>query len=113
MNEVVSIIDQNNLNQIDYDVDNLERVRDECGDYLKSLELNVIDIAELASPQIDMSQGLGEATSNVNVRQLGPVNSKSTLDKAAEKSTRMARLRSSSRTKDPPDSRAPWDPHHT
>ena len=68
MNEVARIIDQNNLNPIDYDVDNLERVRDECGDYLKSLELNVMDISELASPPIDMSQGLGEAVSNVNVR---------------------------------------------
>lgn len=46
----------------------------------------------------------------MRVRELGNINSKSTLDKIAEKNTRMARLRSGSRTKD--DHRAPWDPHH-
>ena len=38
------IIDQNNLNQVDYDTDMLERVRDECGDFLKSLEMNTLEI---------------------------------------------------------------------
>lgn len=86
----------------------LEKVRDECGDFLKSLEMNLIDISELASP--DTSEGLGEANTNVQVRELGQINSKSTLDKTAEKNAKVARLRSGSRTKD--DSRAPWDPHH-
>ena len=42
LNEVSRIIDQNNLNQVDYDTDMLERVRDECGDFLKSIEMNAV-----------------------------------------------------------------------
>ena len=87
----------------------LERVRDECGDFLKSLEMNM-DILDLASPDLNENEGLGEAISDVKVREIGPVNLKSGLDKTAEKNARMLRMRSGSRTKD--DSRAPWDIHH-
>jgi len=51
LNEVSRIIDQNNLNQVNYDSEMLERVRDECGDFLKSLEMS-IDILDLSSPEI-------------------------------------------------------------
>ena len=68
MNEVARIIDQNNLNQVDYDTDMLERVRDECGDFLKSLEMNTLEVQEVAP--VDMAEGLGEATSNVRVRDV-------------------------------------------
>lgn len=96
------------MNQVDYDSEMLERVRDECGDFLKSLELNLVEISELVRP--DTCEGLGEAISNVKVREIGPVNSKSTLDKEAARNAKVVRLRSGSRTKD--DNRAPWDPHH-
>lgn len=62
------IIDQNNLNQVDYDTDMLERVRDECGDFLKSLEMNTLEMQEKFP--VDMAEGLGEATSNVKVREI-------------------------------------------
>ena len=78
MNEVNRIIDQNNLNQVDYDTDMLERVRDECGDFLKSLEMNTLEIQEVAP--VDMAEGLGEATSNVKVREIQPNKSKLGLD---------------------------------
>jgi len=68
LNEVARIIDQNNLNQVDYDTDMLERVRDECGDFLKSLEMNTLEVQEVAP--VDMAEGLGEATSNVRVRDV-------------------------------------------
>ena len=47
LNEVNRIIDQNNLNQVDYDTDMLERVRDECGDFLKSLEMDTVELHEV------------------------------------------------------------------
>lgn len=78
LNEVNRIIDQNNLNQVDYDTDMLERVRDECGDFLKSLEMNTLEIQEVAP--VDMAEGLGEATSNVKVREIQPNKSKLGLD---------------------------------
>ena len=37
LNDLSRIIEQNNLNHVDYDTDMLEKVRDECGDFLKSL----------------------------------------------------------------------------
>ena len=46
----------------------LERVRDECGDFLKSLEMNTLEMQEKFP--VDMAEGLGEATSNVKVREI-------------------------------------------
>ena len=64
LNEVNRIIDQNNLNQVDYDTDKLERVRDNCGDFLKSIEMNaVLEFPEVTP--IDLSTGLGEAKSDM------------------------------------------------
>ena len=64
LNEVNRIIDQNNLNQVDYDTDKLEKVRDDCGDFLKSIEMNaVLEYAEVTP--IDLSTGLGEAKSDM------------------------------------------------
>ena len=41
LEQVKRIIESNNLSQVNYaDTDMFERVRDECGDYLKSLEMN-------------------------------------------------------------------------
>ena len=38
------IIEQNNLSQVNYaDTDMFERVRDECGEYLKLLEMNQLE----------------------------------------------------------------------
>ena len=68
---------------MDYDSDMLEKVRDECGDFLKSLELNLVELHENAPT--DMNEGLGEATSDVIVRELGPISLKSGLDKTADK----------------------------
>ena len=48
--------------------DHLERVRDECGDFLKSLEMNTLEMQEKFP--VDMAEGLGEATSNVKVREI-------------------------------------------
>ena len=111
LNDISRIIDQNNLNQVDYNSDALEKVRDDCADFLKSLEMNVKEILEPA--HIDINEGLGEAVSDMKVREILPINSKSNLDKAADKSAKLLRLRSGSRTKDlTTDSRAPWDPHH-
>ena len=111
LNEVNRIIDQNNLNQVDYDTDMLERVRDECGDFLKSLEMDTVELHEVVeSVDLNLNEGLGEARSDVQVREMQPTVTKSGLDKTAEKNAKIARLRSGSRTKD--DSRAPWDPHH-
>ena len=45
-----------------------EKVRDECENLLKSLEMNTLDVQEV-SPK-DMAEGLGEATSNVKVREI-------------------------------------------
>ena len=56
----------------------LERVRDECGDFLKSLEMNTLQVQEVAP--VDMAEGLGEATSNVKVREIQPNKSKLGLD---------------------------------
>jgi len=58
---------------------------------------------------------LGEAISDVRVRELGPVNLKSGLDKTAEKNAKILRMRSASRNKNhsKDDYRAPWDVHHT
>lgn len=78
VNEVSRIIDQNNLNQVDYDTDMLERVRDECGDFLKSLEMNVVEITEVASP-VPMNEGVGDAVSDVMMREMQPT-SKQALD---------------------------------
>ncbi len=58
LNDVNRIIEQNNLNHVDYDTDSLERVRDECGDFLKSLELDKLDVFDNAP---DMNEGVGEA----------------------------------------------------
>ena len=115
MNEVNRIIDQNNLNQVDYDTDALEKVRDECADFLKSIEmdksLDPYMSVDAASAGHEINEGVGEASSDVKVREIAPINSKQGLDKnAAESKARMARMRSGSRTKD--DCRAPWDPHH-
>ena len=87
----------------------LERVRDECGDFLKSLEMDTLELHEPVQP-VDLNEGLGEARSDVQVREMQPTVTKSGLDKTAEKNAKIARLRSGSRTKDDP--RAPWDPHH-
>ena len=83
LNEVSRIIEQNNLNQVDYDTDMLERVRDECGDFLKSLEMNVLEIHE--APALDLNEGVGDATSDMKVRENQPIISKQSLDKTAEK----------------------------
>ena len=73
--------------------------------------MNVKEILEPA--HIDINEGLGEAVSDMKVREILPINSKSNLDKAADKSAKLLRLRSGSRTKDSTtDSRAPWDPPH-
>ena len=56
----------------------LERVRDECGDFLKSLEMNTLEVQEVAP--VDMAEGLGEAASNVKVREIQPNKSKLGLD---------------------------------
>lgn len=93
---------------MDYDTDNLERVRDECGDFLKSLELDRVDVYE--APAIEMNEGLTDAVHQTVVREIQPMNSKQGLDKMAEKTAKIARLRSGSRTKE--EGRAPWDPHH-
>ena len=72
----------------------LERVRDECADYLKSLEMNTVEIHEV--PAGELNEGLGEAASKVKVREIQPSNTKSNLDKNAEKTAKMHRLRSGS-----------------
>ena len=44
LDEVRRIIDHNNLSQVNYaDTDMFERVRDECGEYLKLLEMNQLE----------------------------------------------------------------------
>ncbi len=83
LNDVSRIVDQNNLNQVDYNSDALERVRDECADFLKSLEMNIEKILEPA--HVDLNEGLGEAVSDMKVREILPINSKSSLDKTADK----------------------------
>ena len=68
LDEVARLIDLNILNLVDYDTVMLERVRDECGDFLKSLEMNTLEVQEVTP--VDMAEGLGEATSNVRVRDV-------------------------------------------
>jgi len=114
LNEVGRIIECNNLNHVDYDTDSLEKVRDECGDFLKSLELDRLDVFDNAP---DMNEGVGDAVREAIVREIQPINSKQGLDKTAENNAKMNRLRSASRTKATVenhhnDHRAPWDPHH-
>ena len=104
------IIEQNNLNQVDYDTDMLERVRDECGDYLKSLELDRVDIYQ--APEVEMNEGVTDAVHQTVVREMQPSNTKSGLDQNAEKNAKIARLRSGSRTKHQEDGRPVWDIHH-
>ena len=95
----------------------LERVRDECGDFLKSLEMHTLEMPELPPPEVN-EEGLGDAISDMLEREVLPITSKSDLDQNAEKLT--ARLRSASRTStntrtaanEKEDSRAPWDPRH-
>ena len=90
---------------MDYDTDMLERVRDECGDFLKSLEMDFLAIRKV--PSAEINEGVTESVHNTVVREISPINSKQSLDKNAK----MARLRSQSHSKE--DCRAAWDPHHT
>lgn len=95
----------------------LERVRDECGDFLKSLELSALEMPDLPPPDVN-EEGVGAAISDMLEREILPITSKSDLDQNAEKLTQ--RLRSVSRTsnntrngaKEKDDGRAPWDNRH-
>ena len=96
----------------------LERVRDECGDFLKSLELSAMEMRDLPPPEVN-EEGVGAAISDMLEREILPITSKSDLDHNAEKLTQ--RLRSASRTstntrtggaKEKDDGRAPWDSRH-
>ena len=90
LNEVSRLIDQNNLNQVDYDSDMLERVRDDCTDFLKAIEVGAPVPLEggHAAALLDLNEK-EEATSDVKVREIQPINSKSGLDRNAERSARL------------------------
>ena len=98
LNEVNRIIEQNNLNHVDYDTDSLERVRDECGDFLKSRELEKLDVFDNANA--DLNEGMGDAVREVVVREIQPINSKQGLDKTPENNAKLQRLRSGSRNRE-------------
>jgi len=59
LNEINLIIETNNLNHVDYDTDSLEKVRDECGDFLKSLEMDRVDVFE--APAVELNEGVIDA----------------------------------------------------
>ena len=78
LEQVRRIIDQNNLNQVNYaDTDMFERVRDECGEYLKSLEAS-----QLEAGCIDLTKRIETDTviDSIKVHDTLSVNSKRALD---------------------------------
>lgn len=120
LNEINTIIEQNNLNHVDYDTDMLEKVRDECADYLKSLEMDHRVDIYCEPPALEMNEGVTDAIHGTVMREMPQMNSKQSLDKTAEKNAaKIARLRSGSRPKVIAGDngagchQTPWDPHHT
>lgn len=60
LNDINTIIEQNNLNHVDYDTDMLEKVRDDCADYLKSLEMDRTEVYH-EPPTAEMNEGVADA----------------------------------------------------
>ena len=57
------------MNHVDYDTDMLERVRDDCADFLKSLEMDRTEVYH-EPPGAELNEGVSDAIHQTVVREL-------------------------------------------
>ena len=69
-----------------------------------------IEVYEM--PAVELNEGVTDTVHQTLIREIPPMQSKSSLDKTAEKNAKLARIKSKENNSKE-DFRAPWDPHHT